>query len=227
MCLFLCIVSCWSPSGDANFEPSRIGSQYPDILYSSISLSLRVLLSHFRKCARHPECWQTAKNTYKGDDSLESVTEVLKTIKIVPEKDGDIGDEEPEFINQISTTNVAVANYGDTLQDNHPEPDPPSYANVACAHNAPISGTNPILDVATSSMDFMGLQDAAPSHTFWKVCQRGRICRWVTPTFHFGGALLVHFWCTFIQKCTKSAPKVPQQYNKSAPSLHQHCTNHV
>ena len=64
--------------------PSRIGSQYPDILYSSISLSLRVLLSHFRKCARHPECWQTAKNTYRGDGCLESVAEVLKTIKIVP-----------------------------------------------------------------------------------------------------------------------------------------------
>ena len=57
-------------------------------LFNQCSLSVRVLLGFFKKCASSAEAWETAKRNYKGTGNLTPVSQVLEKVQIDPkEKD--------------------------------------------------------------------------------------------------------------------------------------------
>ena len=60
-------------------HPASIGTDLVDGSYNQVSLSLRVLLSHYRRCTS-PEVWATAKRTYKGSMSLTPVEDIIKKL---------------------------------------------------------------------------------------------------------------------------------------------------
>ena len=73
-------------------HPGLVGTDMQEGLWNQASLSIRVLLSHFRKCAQHPEAWATAKRKLK-DANLEGVEAVLKKIPMVDDE-GEEGAEQ-------------------------------------------------------------------------------------------------------------------------------------
>ena len=67
--------------------PQSIGAQVPDMLYSQISLSLRILMCHWRRCARQPATWTTCMKAYKGAMSLQAIAETLPKIELSDDDD--------------------------------------------------------------------------------------------------------------------------------------------
>ena len=66
----------------AKLHPKIVAnSTHPDILFGQISLSFRLVLFHYKKCAREAGAWQTCKNVYKGEKDLEPVFMVLSKIE--------------------------------------------------------------------------------------------------------------------------------------------------
>ena len=76
--------------------PNRVGSPLADLLYNAISISFRVVLLHFRKCAKDSGRWKTACNTYKGDDDLQPVADILKCVVPSKEKPDNLDDDDDE-----------------------------------------------------------------------------------------------------------------------------------
>ena len=62
---------------------NMIGNPHPDMLYTQISLSLRVLLCHYRRCAVCPTTWSTCQRQFKGEEDLGPVGQLLSTLEIV------------------------------------------------------------------------------------------------------------------------------------------------
>ena len=60
-------------------HPALIGTDLVDGLYNQRSLSLRILLSHYRRCTS-PDVWATAKRTYKGAGDLAPVEDIIKKL---------------------------------------------------------------------------------------------------------------------------------------------------
>ena len=81
---------------------AMIGTDLVDGLYNQISLSLRVLLSHFRRCARQESVWSRAQRRYKGCESLEPVSAIIQKIVVEEIDDEDEEEEEdtPELMGQ-------------------------------------------------------------------------------------------------------------------------------
>ena len=66
----------------------------PGVLFDAASLSWRVVLYHYRKCALVEGAWDTAKGVYSGEHSLEPVEVILG--KIIPLPKGEADDDEDE-----------------------------------------------------------------------------------------------------------------------------------
>ena len=58
-----------------------------DAFCNQASLSIRVLLSHYVRCAKYANTWEVAERNYKGKDSLAEVHELVKKVVIVKKKD--------------------------------------------------------------------------------------------------------------------------------------------
>ena len=69
--------------GSLGVDPSR---DVIDGLYNQVSLSVRVLCHHFRRCAESSKVWATAKRRFPANDELEKVEGVLKKITIDEEE---------------------------------------------------------------------------------------------------------------------------------------------
>ena len=55
------------------------------MLYTQISLSLRVLLCHYRRCAANASSWATCQRRYKGEEDLGPIGELLGQIEFEEE----------------------------------------------------------------------------------------------------------------------------------------------
>ena len=57
-----------------------------DTLYNEVSLSLRVLLYHYRKCKEYLSVWTTCRKVFKGPNShLQAISNLLDKIELEPE----------------------------------------------------------------------------------------------------------------------------------------------
>ena len=90
---------CYCKEALKNFGkiyPSRVGSSLPSIFYNSASLSLRVVLHHYKLCSRKDEKWQTVCRKYKGNtEELDRVKSILECI-VDPDDDDDDDDDDEE-----------------------------------------------------------------------------------------------------------------------------------
>ena len=73
----------------AKIHESKIGTDLRQGLFLQISLSLRVLLLHFRQCAQDDGTWARAKRCYKGDKSLSPVEAIIEKIELPEEEPED------------------------------------------------------------------------------------------------------------------------------------------
>ena len=63
-------------------HPGLVGTEVAlaDAFFNQASLSVRVLLSHFRRCGKKESVWDVAKRNYKGKEKLEPIQELLPKI---------------------------------------------------------------------------------------------------------------------------------------------------
>ena len=70
----------------AKLHPGSLGVESSrdviDGLYNQVSLSVRVLCHHFRRCAESTKVWATARRRFLAKDELEKVEGVLRMIKV-------------------------------------------------------------------------------------------------------------------------------------------------
>ena len=55
-------------------------------LFTQISLSVRVLLQFYKKCAASSEAWEIAKRNYKGTCNLDAIPKVIEKVKLDPKE---------------------------------------------------------------------------------------------------------------------------------------------
>ena len=70
----------------AKLHPGLMGreAKLQDGLFNQCSLSVRVLLGFFKKCASSPTAWETAKRNYNFACNLNEVSKVLEKVKVTP-----------------------------------------------------------------------------------------------------------------------------------------------
>ena len=71
-----------------------VESDMPGVLFDAASLSWRVVLYHYRKCALVERAWDTAKGVYSGEHSLEPIEVILG--KIIPLPKGEVDDDDDD-----------------------------------------------------------------------------------------------------------------------------------
>ena len=126
-------------------HPHLIGTTDPkaiEDLFNAISYSWRILLWHFKKCAKKLDAWTTLQNTVAGTDTdLTPVATVLRNIDLTkpkppsgtPDEEDDDEEEEKEKEDEKSV-------------DERPQRSPPKWR------------------------DWGAMADMAPTNVFWEVC---------------------------------------------------------
>ena len=72
----------------AKLHPGLVGVEppYQDGLFNQISLSVRLLLGFFKKCAAEPNSWEIAKRNFKGTGNLDVVAKVIAMVVVKVDK---------------------------------------------------------------------------------------------------------------------------------------------
>ena len=104
----------------SKLHPGKLGMDGGEakLLRSQISYSVRILLSHFKRCAEKEEVWATCKRAYTGSHDLAPVEKLLA--KVTFEED----DDDNEYSGEPSqpTSGVMMVDWP-ALQSNAPQID--------------------------------------------------------------------------------------------------------
>ena len=166
-----------------------------DLIFNHLSLSLRVVIFHYRRCAYKPGVWDICQRAYKGKGDLNIVSDIFTKMEECAEDEDD--DEERDAEGDLRAPESLA------LVPLSSEPHVPTTNWLELSQQAPIPELWQVrlhMNWGVSSI-FANIQNTA-GHISWRLYIKScmGLCSFGAVLVHFWytfGAFLVHFWCIF------------------------------